>query len=60
VARLPASPTPLQPQGKSRAVGVSDFITPAAIKRVPTAEKFDIRALKAMSGIQNSDRLEVL
>jgi hypothetical protein len=25
---------------------VSDFVTPATIKRVPTAAKFDIRALK--------------
>jgi hypothetical protein len=37
---------------------VSDFLTPAAIKRVPIAAKFDIRAPKATSGIKNFDRLE--
>ncbi len=37
---------------------MSDFITPAAIKRVPIGAKFDIRALKATSGIRNFDRLE--
>jgi hypothetical protein len=30
---------------------VSDFIPPAAIKRVPTAAKFVIRAPKAASGM---------
>jgi hypothetical protein len=37
---------------------VSDFITPAAIKRVPISAKFDIRALRAANDISYFDRLE--
>jgi hypothetical protein len=38
---------------------VSDFIMPAAIKRVPIGEKFDIRA-QAANDIGYFDRLEAL
>jgi hypothetical protein len=39
---------------------VSDFITKAAIKRVPIAAKFDIRAPKASNDISTFDRLEAI
>jgi hypothetical protein len=39
---------------------VSDFITPATIKRVPIGAKFDIRALKAANDASYFDRLEAL
>jgi hypothetical protein len=39
---------------------VSDFVTPATIKRVPTAAKFDIRALKPQTTPAIFDRLEAL
>jgi len=38
---------------------VSGFVAPDPIKHVPTAAKFVIRALKAMRGVLNLDRLEV-
>jgi hypothetical protein len=37
---------------------VSDFITPAAINRVPIGAKFDIRALKPQNDLSYFDRLE--
>jgi hypothetical protein len=37
---------------------VSDFITPAAINRVPIGAKFDIRALKSQNDTRYFDRLE--
>jgi hypothetical protein len=37
---------------------VSEFIVTAAIKCVPTGEKFDIRALKPQAASAISDRLE--
>jgi hypothetical protein len=39
---------------------VSDFFTPAAIKRVPVGAKFDIRAINAATEISYFDRLEAL
>jgi hypothetical protein len=49
-----------RPRCRAETVGVSDFITPATIKRVPTAAKFDIRALKAANGTSYFGRLEAL
>jgi hypothetical protein len=37
---------------------VSDFIAPAAIKRVLIGAKFDIRALKLQNDVSHFDRLE--
>ncbi len=46
LARLPPFAALARTRCGAESVGVSDFIAPAAIKRVPIGAKFDIRALE--------------